>query len=143
MNATGPAEHDVLSDEIEHFEQRLIVGKNGLAFGHLAQLPVIVFNHIRGVNQFAGFRRILEKGGDFAPVAPPGLNDQRILDAPYFLKIVQCGQGCLLGGRSVDRLEIRQQFFGILVGDIANGVANLMYHALLDFRVGITGFERV
>ena len=88
VNAASPAEHDILGDKIKHFQQRPVVGENGLAFGHLAELAFVAFNHIGGVNQLADFRRILEKGGDFAPVAPPGLNDQRIPGTPYFFKIV-------------------------------------------------------
>ena len=141
MDAASPAKHNVLCNEIKHFEQRLVVGENGLALSHFAELAVVAFNHIGGINQFADFRRILEKGGNFAPVAPPGLNDQRIPGTPYFFEIVQGGQGRILRGCGIDGLEIRQQFFRILVGHIADRVADLMHHAFLDFRAGITGFD--
>ena len=69
MNAASPAEHDIMGDKIKQFQQRLVVGENGLAFGHLAELAVVAFNHIGGVNQLADFGRILEKGDNFVPVA--------------------------------------------------------------------------
>lgn len=141
MNADSPVKHDILSDEIKHFEQRLFVGENGLALGHLTELAVVAFNHIGCINQLANFGRIPDKGGYFAPVAPLGQNNQEIPASPCFLEIVQGGQGRILRGRGIDKLEIRQQFFRVLAGDTAYQVTDLMNHALLNFRAGITGFN--
>ncbi len=125
MDSAGPFEHDVLSDQIQHFEESFIGWENSLALCDLAKLPVVALDHISRVNQLADFGRVLEESGDFSPIALPGLDDQRILRAPDVFKFLQRRQSGLLAGSRVNRLEVHKQLLRVLVGHIADGIADL------------------
>lgn len=139
MNPASPFEHDILGDEIQHFEKCLVVGENGLAFGDLAQLPMVALYHIGSVNELANFWRVFKESRKLGPVALPGLNHQRIPLAPNRIEVLQHSQSRFFTGRSVNGLESCQQLFRIFVGHIPNGVSNLMDDAFLDFGLGEAG----
>jgi hypothetical protein len=40
VDTARPVEHDVLSDEIKHFQLRLVIRDDSLALGHLAELSI-------------------------------------------------------------------------------------------------------
>ncbi|MNM66670.1 hypothetical protein D3C81_781670 [compost metagenome] len=84
-----PFAGDIDRHEIEHLDERLITWENALAFGHLAELPVIALDHIGGVDQLAKLGGILEEGGEFVPVRAPGTDDERIFGSPCFFEAIQ------------------------------------------------------
>ena len=55
MNVACPLEHDILRDEIEHFQKRLVTGEYGFTLCDLSKLPVVAFNHVSGVYNLSDF----------------------------------------------------------------------------------------
>ena len=50
--ALGPLFGNVVGGQIQHFAQRIVVGKDALGLYHLAELPVKPFNNIGGIYTF-------------------------------------------------------------------------------------------
>ena len=58
--------------QIQHFQQAVIGGKDGLGLGHLTKLAVKALNGVGGIDQSPDFLRILEISAEIGPVIPPG-----------------------------------------------------------------------
>ena len=68
-----PFPRNVHHGQIEHLEQAVVRGENGLRFRHLAELAVEALDGVGGVNQPPQLLRVLEIGAQIRPVLPPGL----------------------------------------------------------------------
>ena len=139
VDSARPFEHNVLGDEIDHFEQCLVGRENGFSFCDLAQLPMIALNYVGRVDGFSDFERIFEERRELAPVLAPTLHFQRVSCPSQVLNFVPGGKPGVFRRCRVNRLEIMEQLFRILVRYITDGIANLMHNVLLDFRLGETG----
>lgn len=92
--------------------------------------------------ELAKFQVEVESGEYIAPKKPvvaPGANDQRVLLAPRLLELIQLLQGRMFGRRFVDGLQRAGDFLDVLVGDVFDGVTDLMDHALLYLGLRIAG----
>jgi len=72
LSAPGPFSRDIHGCEIEHFEQAVITGEHGFAFGYFPELPIKAFDGIRRVDELPDFARVLEIGGQLRPIIAPG-----------------------------------------------------------------------
>ena len=61
--ATGmPVLYDALRGQVKYLAQGIVIGKGRLVFGDLPELAIQPFDDVRGVNDFANLRRIVEEG---------------------------------------------------------------------------------
>ena len=68
---SGPLFRNIHHGQIQHFQQAVIGGKDGLGLGHLAELAVEALNVIGNVNQSPHLLRVLEADAEVGPVSPP------------------------------------------------------------------------
>ena len=85
----SPLFRNVHHGQIQHFQQAVIGGKDGLGLGHLAQLAVETLDGIGGIDQPAHLLGVLEIGAEIGPIGPPGLGDFRVFFVPALPKGVQ------------------------------------------------------
>ena len=75
--------------QIQHFQQAVIGGEDGLGLGHLAKLAVKALNGVSGIDQPSDFLRIFELSAEIGPVIPPGAGNLGIFFVPVFRKSLQ------------------------------------------------------
>ena len=68
---SGPFFCDIAHSQIQDFEQCIVRRKDGLGLRYLAELAVEILYRIRGINDFAYLRRILEICRQLRPVVSP------------------------------------------------------------------------
>ena len=73
-----PFSGNVHHGQIQHFQQAVIRGENGLGLGHLPQLAVEALNGVGGINQPPYLLGIFEIGTQIRPVVPPGTGNLRV-----------------------------------------------------------------
>ena len=122
---------DVHHGKVQHLEQAVIGGENGLGLGHLPELAVKALNSVSGVDQPAHLLRVLEISTQIGPIAPPGAGDFWVFLVPMFRENLQRVQGGSFVYRRVYRLEVGHERFQILVGHISGGIADLVDDAVL------------
>ena len=66
-----PVFHDPLGRQVQHPPQRIVIGKRGLIFCDLPELPVQTFDNVRRVYDFPNLRRIFKEGVQNLPVVLP------------------------------------------------------------------------
>ena len=71
LPAAGPFLCDVQHGQIQHFQQAVIDGENGLGLGHLAKLTVEVLDCVGRIDQPPKLFREFEIGAQVRPVLPP------------------------------------------------------------------------
>ena len=131
-----PLFRDVQHGQIQHFEQAVIGGKNGLGFGHFSQLAVEALDGVCSVNQPPEFFRKLEKGTQIGPVFSPGSRNLGVFLVPFFGEAVQrffC-RGFI--HRRVHLLQIRHERFQIFVRNVLAGIPQMVNDAILYIRFG-------
>ena len=159
---SSPLFRNVHHSQIQHFQQAVIGGKDGLGLGHLAQLAVETLNGIGGVDQLGHLAQlavetlngiggvdqpahllgVLEIGAEIGPVGPPGLGDFRVFLVPALPKGVQSIQCCLLIHGGIDCLQIGHKGLQILVGHILAGIAQSVDDAVLDLSLVEASMDR-
>ena len=107
LPSSSPLFGNIHHSQIQHFQQTVISGKDGLSFGYLAQLAVKALNGIGGVDQSAHLLGVLEICAEIGPVGPPGLGDFRVFLVPALPKGVQSIQGCLLVYRRLSQVLLQ------------------------------------
>lgn len=68
--------------QVQHFQQAVICGENGLGLGHFPQLAVKALNGVGGVDQPAYLLKILEVSTQIGPVILQGDGDFGIFLVP-------------------------------------------------------------
>lgn len=104
---------------------------------------MVALDHVRGIDELADFRRILEKCRELVPVAAPRADDEGILAAPCLLETIKLYKCHFFCCRFVDRLQIGRHLLKVLVGYIARGIADLVDDALLNLCLRIAGRNRL
>ena len=125
--------------EIEHFTQRIIVGKAGFVPGDLAKLAVEALNDIGRVYDFPNLLRICKEGTQNLPVVLPASDTGWVLLAPLFSELHQVFQGFILCNRGVHLFQICHKGFDVLIADKARGRADLVNDTALYLALGIHG----
>lgn len=142
-NGHGPLFLDVHLGQIEQFAHRFGCREDRLVLGHLAQLAMVSFNGIVGIDQPANLAREVEEGREFSPVVFPGTNGGRIFVTPFLGQLEEVGFPFLPGLGLVDGPEILHELFLVGPGHVAQGVADLVDDAPLDNGLGIDGLDGV
>lgn len=145
MDAACPFLGHIHRDQIEHFQQGFIGRKNTFPLGHLSQLPVVALDYVRGVDEFANFRWVLEEGQELLPVVAPRTDNERIFGSPDFFEAIQFKQCSFFGCGFVNRLQVSGHFLEVLVRHIACGIMNLVNDTLLNLSLRIAcsnGFRK-
>ena len=112
----SPLFRNVYHGPIQHFQQVVTRGKDGLGLGHLVQLAVKTIDGIGSVDQSANLLGVLEIGAEISSVGPPGLRDFRVFLVPALPKGVQSIQGGLLVHSGIDCIQIVHKGLQVLVG---------------------------
>jgi len=89
MDSTGPFLHHILSHQVQHFHQGIVIREDCFAFGHLPQLAMVTFDDIGCVDDFTDLRRVFEESGQLRPIVPPGTDNQRIFVSPEDFKFIE------------------------------------------------------
>ncbi len=76
----------------------------------MSQAHVNRFDGVRGANDLADFRRIVEERRDACPIAPPGLVDRRVVLVPPGLELREHAFGLANRRSAVDALQIGGHF---------------------------------
>ncbi len=119
----------------EQFASGFRGGENALGFGDLAELAMIAFHRVGGIDQATDLGGIREAGCQILPVILPGANRHRIFAIPFFSEFLEVGFGALAGGGRVNFLQLGQEGLAIVPGDIFQAIADLMDDAALDLRL--------
>ena len=69
--------------QIEQLANRLLAGERRLGFGDFAELAIVAFDGVGGVNQAPDFCGVVEEGGQLFPVIFPGPHGDRVLVTPF------------------------------------------------------------
>lgn len=70
---------------------------------------MVSFNGVRGIDEPADFLGVLEELRQSLPVVTPRFDDDGILSAPFGIKLVELGLGCLLADSAIDQLQVPQK----------------------------------
>ena len=90
LASASPFPGNVHHGQVQHFQQAVIRGENGLCLGNLAQLAVETLNGVGGIDESADLLWVLEIGAQIVPVIPPGAGDFGVFLVPVLGKGVQC-----------------------------------------------------
>ena len=135
----GPFLGNIAGGQEKQLADGLAVWESSFGFDHFANLAVVAFNGIGGIDQAADIRRIVKVGSQVFPIVFPGTDGHGILAAPLIAELDQVGFGCFPGGSLVDFFQIHHKGFAIRPGDIFQAVADLMDHTALDLGIGEHG----
>ena len=89
LAAPSPFPGNIHHGQIQHFQQTVIGGEDGLGLGYLAKLAVKALNGVGGIDQPPDFLKILEISAEIGPVIPPGTGNLGIFLVPAFRKSLQ------------------------------------------------------
>ena len=104
---------------------------------------MVAFDRVGCVDQWPGFLRELEEGGQLLPVLLPGLDGSSVLPAPGLFQLDQVGFGFFSSGSFVDGLEIRHERLAVLPGNVLQLLADLVDDATLHQCLGKDGVDRI
>ena len=123
--------------EIDQFRRRVVAWEMASGSDGSADFRVQRLNGVRGVNQPADLRWVVEERDHLVPSAPPARCDRRIPSCQIaFLELSQ-SQFCSIGiHRRVDRLESSRDCFAVFVAGEIHGMAQQMDDTGLNPRLG-------
>ena len=136
-----PVFHDLLSGQIEHPAQGIVISKAGFVFGGLPELAVKALNDVRRVYDFPNLRRVFIKGAQNLPIFLPTLHAGGVLATPFFSKLEKRILRLIQGDSGVYFFQVSRHLFDILPTDVSGGRADLMDDAALETAVGIHGLD--
>jgi hypothetical protein len=71
LHSARPFAHHILCCKILHFQQSFVCREYAFALCYLAQLPVLAFNHVCRIDEFAYLWWEFEECGQLVPVVSP------------------------------------------------------------------------
>ena len=117
-------------------------GKNAFGFGDFAQLTMVAFHRVGGIDQATDFGWKSEEGGQIFPVVFPGADGNRIFVTPLFSQLAEMGFSTFTSGSLIHLLQIEHESLAIRPSDVLQAVANLVNDATLDLGLGEDGQDR-
>ena len=135
LNRHGPLFENIAVCQEKQFTRRFGGGKNAFRFGDFAQLTMVAFQRVGGVDQATDLRGISEEGRQILPVVFPGTDGDRIFVSPFVSELTQLRFCAFAGGGLIHGLQIEHESLAIRPGNILEAVANLVNDAALDLRL--------
>lgn len=127
-----PLSRNINLSKIKHFQNTVVVRKNGFAFCNLTKLLIKIFYGISCINQRSNRLRILEICRWFRPVCRPRNRNLRVFSIPLFAELFKFINGSFFINCTVNPLRICHKWFNILVRNILGTIANLIIHCWIS-----------
>lgn len=132
-----PVLHNPLGRQIEHFAQRIVIGKAGLVLGDLPELPVQALNDVCRVYDFPDLRWGFKESAQNFQVILPALDAGRVLSAPGIREPAPVLFRLIQGNGGVDLFRVGNDLFDAFIADIPGGAVNLVDDTPLQLALGI------